>query len=92
MTWPSTWSSETRSSQALRQACCQRRIEAAILRPTQDCQARTRRPTPGPHQARTRPAPGPNFGMERGFPTSLFQAFCALFGPKESGDEAVTPR
>ena len=25
-------------------------------------------------------------------PASLFQAFCALFGPKESGDEAVTSR
>ena len=29
---------------------------------------------------------------EVGFPTSLFQAFCALFGPKESGDKAVTSR
>ena len=28
---------------------------------------------------------------EVGFPTSLFQAFCALFGPKESGDIAVRP-
>ena len=37
----------------LEQSCCQRRIEAAILCPTQDCQARTR-PAPGPHQARTR--------------------------------------
>ena len=37
----------------LGQSCCLRRIEAAILCPTQDCQARTR-PAPGPHQARTR--------------------------------------
>ena len=32
-----------------------------------------------------RPAPGPNPTLvwsEVGFPTSLFQAFCALFGPK----------
>ena len=36
---------------ALGQSCVWRRIEAAILCPTQDCQARTR-----PNQARTRPA------------------------------------
>ena len=43
-------------------------------------------------RARTRPAPGPNptsAWSEVGFPTSLFQAFCALFGPKE---RAVTKR
>ena len=43
--------------------------------------------------AQTRPAPGSNptsAWSEVGFPTSLFQAFCALFGPKESGDKAVT--
>ena len=38
----------------------------------------------------------PSFGgknsaqTEAAEPASLFQAFCALFGPKESGDEAVT--
>ena len=35
-------------------------------------------------QARTR------LQSDFGLATSLFQAFCALFGPKESGDEAVT--
>ena len=39
----------------LKQSCCQRRIEAAILCPTQDCQARAR-PAPGPHRPRSRTA------------------------------------
>ena len=104
MTWPSTRSSKTRSSQAgweLGQewlqarahegnAVCGAGMGEAIL------YSRIPAPNaglPGPHQARTRrPAPGTLVWSKVGFPTLLFQAFCALFGPKESGDEAVTLR
>ena len=59
----------------LEQSCCQRRIEAAILCPTQDCQARTR-PAPGPHQARARQLEAwarnlTSVWSEVGFPTSV---------------------
>ena len=59
------------SGQWPRQSCRQRRIEAAILWPTQDWQgphqAHTR-PAPGPRQARTRPAPGPRQARTRPAP------------------------
>ena len=57
----------------LEQSCCQRRIEAAILRPIQDCQARTR-PAPGPHQARTSPRQARLRCGGVGFPTSCAAA------------------
>ena len=36
--------------------------------------------------------PARRAAADRVEPASLFQAFCALFGPKQSGDEAVTLR
>ena len=73
------------------QSCVWRRngwgnsVASAGLRLQSCAQPRIARPAPGPHQARTRPQS--DFGLERG----RISDFAFLFGPKESGDEAVTP-
>ena len=93
MTWPSTQSSETRSSFLVSindvPEAWEHPVAAAGLRQQSCAQHRIARAAPGPHQARTRPQS--DFGMERGRISDFaFPSLLRTFRPKESGDEAVT--
>ena len=76
-----------------RNCCCQRRIEAAILRPTQDCHAPgPHRPAPGPHQARASLRPKPRSRPCSDQSRGAGLAFPSLFAHFSAPKRAVTKR